>query len=82
VPTRRRSPWSPMTEYITRGTRPHTITARRAHALAWPGMQHPVRSVNHPGTRPNPFALGAGERAADDLRAALAAYVARRVASA
>lgn len=73
---------SPLTEYLTKGTRPHTIVPVRARALAWPGMAHPARVVHHPGTRPNDFARGAGERAANDLRAALAAYVARRVASA
>lgn len=32
-------------------TRPHQIRPRRAKALSWPGAQHPVRMVNHPGTK-------------------------------
>jgi hypothetical protein len=41
--------------YVEFGTAPHTITARNAKALFWPGAQHPVRSVHHPGTKPNQF---------------------------
>jgi hypothetical protein len=26
-----------------------------AKALFWPGAAHPVKRVNHPGTRANPF---------------------------
>jgi phage gpG-like protein len=38
-------------------TRPHKITAKRAGALFWTGAAHPVKSVNHPGSRipPRPF---------------------------
>jgi phage virion morphogenesis protein len=32
-------------------TRPHVIRARHARALSWPGARHPVRSVNHPGSK-------------------------------
>lgn len=32
------------------GTRPHVIRPRRKKALYWPGAEHPVREVNHPGT--------------------------------
>lgn len=37
-------------EYLERGTAPHPITPRTAEALFWPGAEHPVRSVLHPGT--------------------------------
>lgn len=40
---------------VSEGTRPHRIVPRTAKALFWPGAAHPVRSVNHPGTRPNPY---------------------------
>lgn len=41
--------------YVEFGTKPHTILPRNAKALFWPGAAHPVRKVNHPGTKPNPF---------------------------
>lgn len=50
--------WSPTASYapyVEFGTRPHVITAKNAKALYWPGAAHPVKSVNHPGTKPNDF---------------------------
>jgi hypothetical protein len=41
--------------YVEFGTKPHTIVARAKKALYWPGADHPVRSVNHPGNKPNQF---------------------------
>ncbi|WP_051554370.1 phage virion morphogenesis protein [Desulfobulbus elongatus] len=32
-------------------TRAHVIRARTKKALAWPGAAHPVRQVNHPGSK-------------------------------
>ena len=32
-------------------TKPHAIRPRRAGGLHWPGAKHPVKSVNHPGSR-------------------------------
>lgn len=37
------------------GTAPHVINAKPGGALYWPGADHPVKRVNHPGTRPYPF---------------------------
>jgi hypothetical protein len=37
------------------GTGPHVIVPTTKQALSWPGAEHPVRKVNHPGTRPYPF---------------------------
>lgn len=48
----------PTVEYavhVHQGTRAHVIRPSTAKALYWPGAAHPVRVVNHPGTRPNPF---------------------------
>ncbi|WP_433242528.1 HK97 gp10 family phage protein [Actinomadura nitritigenes] len=45
------------------GTRPHLILPRHRQALYWPGAVHPVASVNHPGTRANPFMRTALRRA-------------------
>lgn len=50
--------------WVHEGTGPHPIEARDALALYWEGAEHPVVSVNHPGTRPRPFLR-------DSLRAAL-----------
>lgn len=36
------------------GTGPHVIEARNKQALAWPGGAHPVKKVNHPGTKAQP----------------------------
>jgi hypothetical protein len=50
--------WFPTASYapfVEFGTRPHTILPTSKQALYWPGADHPVRSVNHPGTKPNPF---------------------------
>jgi hypothetical protein len=37
--------------HVEYGTRPHTIRPRRKRALYWAGAAHPVRQVNHPGTK-------------------------------
>lgn len=39
---------------IELGSAPHVIRAKNKKALFWEGADHPVRSVNHPGTRPRP----------------------------
>lgn len=41
--------------YVEFGTKPHTIYPKDKLALYWPGAAHPVKSVNHPGSRANPF---------------------------
>lgn len=37
------------------GTAPHVINAKPGGALYWPGADHPVKRVNHPGTKPYPY---------------------------
>lgn len=46
---------APYARFVHDGTRPHRIVPRTRRALAWPGADHPVRAVNHPGYRGNPF---------------------------
>lgn len=41
--------------FVEFGTRPHVIEPDTAEALAWPGGDHPVTRVNHPGTRAQPY---------------------------
>lgn len=45
-------------QFVSEGTAPHKITARRpggALRFQWRGQTVIVRSVNHPGTQPNPW---------------------------
>lgn len=37
--------------YQDKGTKPHPIVARKKRALYWAGANHPVKRVNHPGTK-------------------------------
>ena len=53
---------------VVDGTRPHLILPRTRRALFWPGAGHPVRRVNHPGTKPNPFPQRAVAQAVPALR--------------
>jgi hypothetical protein len=48
-------PTASYASYVEFGTKPHTILPKDKKALFWPGAAHPVRSVNHPGTKPNAF---------------------------
>src|SRR5271167_176780 len=50
--------WYPTASYarfVEFGTAPHVIEPKNGKALYWPGAEHPVRRVNHPGTKPNAF---------------------------
>src|SRR5229473_2627633 len=59
--------------YVVLGTRAHQILPRSKQALFWPGAAHPVRSVNHPGTKPNPFMTDALQAVRWRVEAALIA---------
>lgn len=41
--------------FVHEGTSPYTIRPRGGQALFWKGASHPVRRVNHPGIKANPF---------------------------
>jgi len=41
--------------YVELGTPPHPIRPKFKKALYWPGADHPVAKVNHPGTEPSPY---------------------------
>lgn len=41
--------------YHHEGTRAHWIIATTANALWWPGAEHPVQAIAHPGTKPNKY---------------------------
>ncbi len=38
-------------EYLENGTPPHIIRPKNKKALYWKGVAHPVKQVNHPGTK-------------------------------
>lgn len=44
--------------FVHEGTGPHEITPKGAQALAWPGGDHPVKVVHHPGTHPDKYMSG------------------------
>jgi len=41
---------------VHEGTPPHEIRPKNKKALHWPGARHPVKRVEHPGTKGNPYA--------------------------
>lgn len=43
-------PDAPYWANVEFGTAPHVIRPSAKKALSWPGAEHPVASVNHPGT--------------------------------
>jgi hypothetical protein len=55
--------------YVEFGTKPHVIEPREKKALYWPGADHPVKRVNHPGTAPNPFMERIVQAATPDINA-------------
>ena len=48
-------------DFVEFGTKPHTIEAKNKQALFWKGAEHPVKSVEHPGSPPKPFMFPAWE---------------------
>ena len=46
-------------EGVEKGTRPHVIRAKKKKALYWQGANHPVKVVNHPGSRAKPYLIPA-----------------------
>ena len=70
--------YAPMVEF---GTKPHTIVPKNAKALFWPGAAHPVRKVNHPGTRPNAFMERIIAAAQPEIDAQFSAALSRIVAA-
>jgi hypothetical protein len=48
--------------WVHQGTRSHVILPKNKKALYWKGAEHPVKRVNHPGTKPNPFMVRGVER--------------------
>ncbi|GIW70324.1 MAG: hypothetical protein KatS3mg101_1071 [Patescibacteria group bacterium] len=53
--------------YVHEGTRPHEIYPKNKKALYWEGAEHPVKRVNHPGTKANPFMEKIAKKATPDI---------------
>ena len=56
--------YAPGVEY---GTRAHIIRAKNKKALYWKGAKHPVKQVNHPGSRAKPYLIPAFEKEKDQF---------------
>lgn len=41
--------------HLEEGTKPHIIRPKNKKALYWKGAKHPVKAVNHPGTKAYPI---------------------------
>lgn len=48
---------------VQEGTKSHPIYPSKKKALYWPGAAHPVKMVNHPGTKPNRYMARGLQRA-------------------
>lgn len=44
------------------GTKPHIIRPKNKKFLHWKGAMHPVKLVNHPGSKPKPYLIPALEK--------------------
>ena len=51
--------YAPMVE---KGTKSHIIKAKNKKALYWKGAKHPVKQVNHPGSKAKPYLIPAFEK--------------------
>ena len=56
--------YAPMVEF---GTRPHIIRTKNKKALYWKGATHPVKQVNHPGSKAKPYLIPAFEKEKDQF---------------
>lgn len=66
--------------YQDQGTKKHVITPSKKKALAWPGGRHPVKRVNHPGTKARHFSKMVNERAEKFLVAETERQIAKAAA--
>ena len=50
---------------VEKGSKAHIIRPKNKKALYWKGATHPVKQVNHPGSRAKPFLIPAFESEKD-----------------
>ena len=56
--------YAPGVEY---GTKAHIIRPKNKRFLYWKGAKHPVKQVNHPGSKAKPYLIPAFEKEKDQL---------------
>ena len=56
--------YAPGVEY---GTKAHIIKPKNKKALYWKGAKHPVKKVNHPGSKAKPYLIPAFEKEKDQF---------------
>ena len=47
---------------VEKGTKAHIIKPKNKKALYWKGASHPVKQVNHPGSKAKPYLIPAFEK--------------------
>ena len=47
---------------VEKGTKAHVIRPKNKKALYWKGASHPVKQVNHPGSKAKPYLIPAFEK--------------------
>ena len=47
---------------VEKGTKAHVIKPKNKKALYWKGATHPVKQVNHPGSKAKPYLIPAFEK--------------------
>lgn len=62
---------APYAIYVIKGTQPHDIYPVNAKALYWPGADHPVKVVHHPGTEANDYFTTGVENARPEIDTAI-----------
>ena len=55
-------------KWLEKGTPAHVIRPKHKKALYWVGAAHPVKKVNHPGTKKYPAVLPAAEFGRQELK--------------
>ena len=77
---------APYAYFILKGTEPHEIRPKgqgtfhagqqltKGAALWWPGLDHPVAKVNHPGTKANPFFDRGIQNSKSDIQAEVESF--------
>ena len=56
--------YAPMVEY---GTKAHIIRPKNKRFLYWKGAKHPVKKVNHPGSKAKPYLIPAFDKEKDQF---------------
>ena len=52
---------------VEKGSKAHVIRPKNKKALYWKGASHPVKQVNHPGSKAKPYLIPAFEKEKDQF---------------